>query len=926
MAFIAIRSYKDQLIKLQEEISKRKLSEEILRNSENLYKQLVAFSSDLIIVLENGKITYINPGGVKLLGYKNHEELLNKDYISLVSFEQRDETSAQINSIISGKDNSLFIEEKLIKKDLSEIYIERGFFPYLSKTGLSVLLIGKNLMDIKRTQEALQKSEERFKMIVQNIQEYVYSGTYQNGTVVSNYHSPKCTQITGFTPEEYNSDPDLWIKMVHPEDRDWIYILFEKFTENIQSTVEHRIIHKNGTERWISNTFTVEIDKNNLYRIDGFILDITERVNSEKVLKEQNVFLQRLIDNIPNPIFYKEINSGFKLINTAFEEFLGISKDYILNKNITELNSPLLNEFSVKVENGIWSKDELTGKEIEISTDVFNKNFLFNKVNFMNEKDEQYGVLGILVDISNLKNVQNELNASLSIIKEIEKIINKSPVVVLILTADENLSVNYISENISQFKYDRNEILDRKIKFLDLIYPEDKKQLTDDLILFSFDPANDFNEELRIITPDNQIKWIDCRLWKVKDEKEKIKTYQGILTDITERKLAELLLKESREKYKTITENSYDLICELNSKNHFIYVSPNFGEVLNYSHEELLEKNIIDFVHIDDLPGFLTELKKEAFQVNFRFKQSNGEWLWFEGAGKRFKSANARERCVFIARDISERKKIEEQLIQSEKLMAIGEMSAMIAHEFRNSLTSIKMILQLHSEIEVLTEGQKKSLFVALNSIKHMEDVVKQLLNYAHPVQMDLQICDLNSIINECSGFPIIQAKRKFIQVIKKFDKSLPPVLLHSASIKDAVFNLLINAVQAFENTNLKVWKRIYLITKKIILEETVKDYDFSYGQGSLAIKKKNQKDQQVILPKGSECIYIEINDNACGIDENILSRIFEPFVTTKEKGSGLGLPTVKRTINAHGGIICVESKVNVGTVFKIYLPLKLSS
>ncbi len=381
-------------------------------------------------------------------------------------------------------------------------------------------------------------------------------------------------------------------------------------------------------------------------------------------------------------------------------------------------------------------------------------------------------------------------------------------------------------------------------------------------------------------------------------------------------------MRDSEERYRALAENSHDIICELNEEFCFLYTSPNVLDVLGLNKDWLNGKSIFELIHIDDMPLVLSELQKEFTRFIYRAKHITGEWIWFESTAKIFFTASGEKRMVVISRDITEQKRMEQQLIQTEKLTAIGEMSAMIAHEFRNGLTSIKMILQLHSESLKKNSSEQESLNVAINSIYHMEDVVQQLLNFAQPAPRELQIEDINRIISECISIIEMQANNMEIELIKKFSKTLPQILIHTTSIKESVINLLLNAIHAFENKHKSIKRKITISTHKNILKKTLIDFDFGTKNELLGIESSVNDHQEIIIHKGTECVVIEITDNGSGINKVYLNRIFEPFFTTKEKGSGLGLSIVKRNINVHGGIIEISSALNVGTTFTIYLPI----
>ncbi len=271
-----------------------------------------------------------------------------------------------------------------------------------------------------------------------------------------------------------------------------------------------------------------------------------------------------------------------------------------------------------------------------------------------------------------------------------------------------------------------------------------------------------------------------------------------------------------------------------------------------------------------------------------------------------------------IITDVTKRKKFEEQLLRTERLMAVGEMSAIIAHEFRNSLTSVKMIMQLQKESEHLGRSDKKSFAVALNSVGHMEGIVTELLNFARPKPMEFRVERLNTIVSESLVLAQPHINKHGIITTKKLDATLPTLLIDAAHLKEAFVNVLLNAAQAFEGDGQSTREReIRVLTKKVRLPKTLHDFSIvkSFESETSPIGK------EIELSKRTECALIEISDTGCGIDLSHLTRIFDPFFTTKTNGTGLGLPLVKRTVNAHGGIVLVKSKKGRGTTFSLYLP-----
>ncbi len=769
------------------------------------------------------------------------------------------------------------------------------------------------------------ENAEHFRSLVHNVDGYLYTVLYEKGEPIASYHSPRCEEITSYKPEDYENDPGLWIKMVAEEDREYIYRFFNSRKNKTEQTyIEHRIIRKNGEKRWVSNRFTEQVDENGLLtRRDGFILDITERKQTELALREQNVFLQHLIDAIPNPVFFKDVNGLFRGCNNMFEEYVGRKREDIVGGYTRDIMTAELASLHEEMDKKIYETGEMQVYESDfLHSNGSNRKLVYYKAPYLTAQNTIGGIVGVMIDATRLKAAEETLQETYTKLKEMESIINKSPAIVFLRKATERLTVEFVSDNIKQFGYSAQDFENGQLQFFDIVFPGDRARVREEMERCATKNIMEFTQEYRIVMNDGKLVWIDDHSSLRYDRWGKLTHYLGIVIDISKRKQALELFRESIERYKTLAENSYDLISEIDAEGKFLYISPNYFSTLGYGSEELLSKSIFEYIHPDDMTVVKQEMRKLTGQINHRMRHKNGEWLWFESAGKQYITVEGSKRGVIVSRDISIRKKLQQQIIRTEKLVAVGEMSAMIAHEFRNSLTSIKMILQLQNESKRLLKTEKRSLVVALDSILHMEDVIKQLLNFAQPAALMFKKDSINQILLDCLQFVEMQAHRKAVKISSRFDLSLPELMLHAPSLREGILNLLINATQSFDMQKIKIQRRIIISTEKIVLEEQLTDSELNVENEYFKMRSNITSNQEISLEQGTECALIKIADNGCGIEESYLKHIFEPFFTSKEKGTGLGLSIVKRTINAHGGVIRVISKAAKGTTFKIYLPI----
>lgn len=293
-------------------------------------------------------------------------------------------------------------------------------------------------------------------------------------------------------------------------------------------------------------------------------------------------------------------------------------------------------------------------------------------------------------------------------------------------------------------------------------------------------------------------------------------------------------------------------------------------------------------------------------------KNGNGEEIYIEHITIPLLINEKMPVILEILTDITDRKKTDEHLIKLEKLITIGETTALIAHEFRNSLTSVKMLIQLQKEAGGSNENIE-SLNQSLNSIYRMEKIVNDLLRFTRSANPELIFGNLNNAVDEALQFIQPQFRKKNITLKKMFNESIPMIKIDSGLFKEAITNLILNSVQAVPNEG-----EIFISTD--IITQSKQINDFAYVAGVNPAKETEQF--KITLRKGSKVIKVKIKDNGGGIPVQNLSKIFDPFFTTKSGGSGLGLAMVKRTINQHGGVIQVESSQERGTQFTIILPL----
>jgi signal transduction histidine kinase len=292
--------------------------------------------------------------------------------------------------------------------------------------------------------------------------------------------------------------------------------------------------------------------------------------------------------------------------------------------------------------------------------------------------------------------------------------------------------------------------------------------------------------------------------------------------------------------------------------------------------EKALGAIAADFIEPDK------NITKEALESVMAFAQQAGLAIYNAFMYQELKTFS-RQMEEKIQKTTADLKKTEAQLIRSEKLAALGQLAAGIAHEIRNPLTSINILI--HSMTENLPSGDshKEDLKVIEEEIHRMNEILDQFLQFAKPATPLLEKADVSSIFEETLQLLRPQIEKQLIVVEKEF-QPLPIILMDREQMKQVFLNLLLNAIQAMP------------------------------GGGHLTLRGQNLEDGQ--------WIHISIQDSGIGISSENINKLFDPFFSTKEGGIGLGLSITHRIIDQHHGKIEVESAPGKGTLFTIWLPI----
>ncbi|MCA9962445.1 MAG: PAS domain S-box protein [Anaerolineales bacterium] len=372
----------------------------------------------------------------------------------------------------------------------------------------------------------------------------------------------------------------------------------------------------------------------------------------------------------------------------------------------------------------------------------------------------------------------------------------------------------------------------------------------------------------------------------------------SIVRDITKRKQAEISLRESETRYRTLFEYVPDGILIANMESYYLDANPMMCKMLGYTHEELIGLHTSDIVaphEVQHIQPALDKIKAsfDYFRI-WQFQRKDGSLFSAEVTV----TTMPNNTLLAMVHDITERIELESQLLQAQKMDSIGQLAGGIAHDFNNILVPIIG----YTELAMMNLTPNNKLYAALQQIhkagNRAASLTQQILAFSRKQVLEMRVLDLNEIVTDFKKM-IQRLIGEDIELQTFLTPALYQVKADKSKIEQVLLNLAVNARDAMPTGG-----KLIIETGNVYLDETyVKKYAAAQPPGPY--------------------VMLAITDTGCGMDAEIQQQIFEPFFTTKTqgKGTGLGLSTVFGIIKQHGGNIWVYSEPGQGATFKIYLP-----
>jgi len=876
-------------------VTKRKKAEQALKESEEKYRNIVDLAPDGIITVDlKGVITCVNAAFTRLTGY-SEKEVVGKHFTGIDALRTED-INYYLKLFDSVADGQTLppTEFVYLRKDGTERIAEVhfGFLKSDGKTvGIQVVFI--DISERKKAEKAIRESQQKFQRLFAGIPE---AAAYWDSNFRFLDINPRFTELFGYSLEEIRGKVNT--SLIVPENKVDESNLWAKNAR--EGYIDHDTIRKrkDGSLVDVSMSVAPIIIQDQLIGHVGLYKDITKRKQMEEELRKSEEKYRNLFENARDVILTADMSENITSANNIVSEY-GYKPNELVGKNLFSL---FPEEYWKEFQSYFQKLTE--GKPIEGEFRVKSKRMqgcrvIEYKSSPMIQNGKVIGAQVIARDITERKEMEEELKKQKEEAEQYLDIVGN-----VIVALDANGKIILLNKKgYAVLGYDEGELIGKN--WFETCLPEEVRNevrtvfrglMQGKLELYEY-------EENLVLTKAGEKRIVSWYNRLLKDDFDKIIGTLSSGEDITERKgmeqrlkqysenLEELVQKrtdellESEERYSILVEEAGDGVVIIQDEK-IVFVNREAAEMFGYPENEIVGLDVEKVVDAKDYPivkkRYEKRLRGEDAPPTYEIEivDKAGQHLPFELSSVRI-NRQGQPAVLAILRDIRERKRTEEQRLRLERLAAIGELAAMVAHDLRNPLTSVRNASfyirnacpdapSAYSEttMEMLDIIEQETLFA--------ENVISDLLDFASMRPLEKEKKDIVEIIESSLAK---NSMPENIKIRKEFAETT--LTVDEKQLERVFLNLVKNAVQAMSNG------------------------------GELTIRINSTKEQ----------VEITFTDTGIGIPEENMRKIFQPLFTTKAKGIGMGLPICKKIIEEHGGRIEVESKVNQGTTFRIKLP-----
>lgn len=743
----------------------------------------------------------------------------------------------------------------------------------------------------------LLKVEANYRSIFENAVEGIFQSTPAGRFITVN---PAFARILGYhSPEDVvETITDIGQQVyVNAKDR-----VRSREQHDLIQGFEFEAFQKSGEKIWLSVNRRALKDENGQTRYyEGSIEDVTERRRVEEALRETArskaeslALLDTLISSAPIGFAFHNRDLVFERINESLAAINGLPVEEHLGRKLSEVLPEMSRSLEPLLNQVIQTGKPVINLELSGETRADPNQMHYWVTSFYPVRMQGGEILGVGVlvsDVTERKRAEEALRKSEERYRDLVE--NAQDIIY-----SHDLQGNYISSNKAGEEitgYSLEESL--KLNLAETVAPE-YIQKAREMLTRKLAGEDVTAYELELIAKDGHRVSVEVNTRLVLEEGVAV-AVTGIARDITDRKRAEAELR----RLAAVVQETADSVVVTDKEGNIQYVNPAFERITGYTKEEALNQN----------PRFLKSGKtdpavyKKLWETIARGEVWSGHLINRRKDGKLFEErvtisaiydeSHEIVNYVAVKQDISDFVLLEEQLRQSQKMEAIGQLAGGVAHDFNNLLTAINGYSTLALQRLDDSHPVKSYLVEVKKAGERAANLTRQLLAFGRKQILQPMLINLNDVVTDMSKM-LQRLIGEDIQLNAKLAPDLMRVKADPGQIEQVLVNLVVNARDAMPQGG------------DLTVETASVELDHDYASKRIGVS-------------AGKYVMLAVSDTGTGMDEQTRARIFDPFFTTKEKGkgTGLGLSTVYGIIKQSGGNIWVYSEPNRGTTFKVYLP-----
>ncbi|MCK9243939.1 MAG: PAS domain S-box protein [Candidatus Marinimicrobia bacterium] len=847
----------------------------------------------LCLIDSNGMIVRVNPVFCQMIG-KTQTEL--EGQLLPVIYAEQDGRTVLTETIKQIQQKKIFsrLERNAILWNGREIWFELCNSLIEPEFGHCMLLgIFRDITEHRQTEQALRESERKLSTLVVNLPGAAYR-CLNDAARTMIFISEECQALTGYPASDLIENKKIsYNQIILPEDREYISKEIQTaLKENSHFQLLYRIVTPENEEKWVwEQGIGIYDEKEQFLAIEGFILDISDKVKTYAALQSTETRFSSVWDGSFDGMRLTDKDGKMVAVNDAFCRQVGMRKSNLEGASMGIIY-PVEQRAAIEKQYCENFKKRSIKSQVEACIQLWNDQTLWFEISssFI-ENGEQTCMLSIFRNVTKRKKIEADLADSA---RRFRWLYEFAPIAYHTITPEGTI-IDVNRQWCRIMGYDKEEVCGRPI--FDFVIKSEREAARRSFAekKLSKQPYITGHER-RYLTKSGEVRTFAISDYFIVSEDGIIHSIQTTMSDITELKLTEEALRLSEAKFRNLVESSLDIIWQVDNSGKILYVSPNAKDVLRRAPDKIIGKLFMDIFPSHSVGGHLKNIAKLFAQhkaiKNYELVITNRhgqETILEVNAVPSYDGGAVPVGYIGTARDITLQKAAEKEQVTVQKLESLCLLAGGIAHDFNNLLVGILGNISL-AKMKIDDPEIHRIIERAEQAALRSRDLTQQLLTFAKggaPIKEKISIA---KFLRETVEFALAGST-----ISCRFDLAdeLPQIEADRGQLTQVIQNLTINAVQAMPSSG-----KLTITATAVDINPTIK------------------------LPVNSGYyLKIGISDTGIGIPHKLLTKIFDPYFSTKPHGSGLGLSVVYSIIQKHSGYIFVESKPGIGTTFTIYLP-----